>query len=327
MEKLVSITYEGELEVIARHTLDFENTETGGDLFGFWTKDSMPIIKYVTGPGKNTSRSATSFFQDIPYLHQCGHYFHDNFALEHIGSWHSHHKLGIEKPSEGDINTMRNCLLNKGIERFFIAICVINNRKEVTINGFLFSNEFVNIHKQTNWIILPNESPFRKQIDNNTRFIVHPNTKKSIYKVVMENNSNCDNKINTSEKVELPNDSFFSTEAGRKFLKQEYEKISSRIDCTDVELIQNDDQTIGISFKLDGKEIEIRYPVDFSEKNPNPVIIEKNDKNETKRHLIAVEPVKMYFISTFDIFSDIFRLIFISKNDDKNDSITNINID
>ena len=87
-----AIIYQSELDLISRFVMDYPDIETGGDLFGFWTKEGNPVVQYVIGPGKNTTRTAHSFYQDIDYLKKCGNFLNSRFGLEHIGGWHSHHK-------------------------------------------------------------------------------------------------------------------------------------------------------------------------------------------------------------------------------------------
>jgi hypothetical protein len=309
MAELKAITYKSEINLIGRYACDFESVETGGDLFGFWNQDGMPVVIFVTGPGKDSKHNIASFYQDIPYLHECGDYLHNNFALEHIGSWHSHHKMGIYGPSEGDLNTMRNCLNTQAPTRFLIVICNFESSKAVIVNGFIFSLEFQNIHKNTLWVLLPEISPIRDQVKDHAKFIKYPKTKKVQLKI-QETNLNESKKVIPPEKVDLPVESYFNTSEGRIFLKKELEKIKERKDCTDVELVQNSDKTIGITFKFDGKDIEIRYPLDFSEKNPNPTLIEKNIKDQNKEIKLEVTPERMYFISPFDFFREIRRAFF-----------------
>ena len=113
-----------------------------------------------------------------------------------------------------------------------------------------------------------------------------------------------------SEKPELSKDSYFETASGREFLKKEFAKIQSHPDCKDVELIQNEDKTIGITFLFENKEVEVRYPNDFSEENPNPMIIEKDKDNVVKTHIIPADEEKRYFRNPFDLFNEFRKIIF-----------------
>jgi hypothetical protein len=65
--------YHGELEFISECVMHYPNVETGGDFFGFWSKEGNPRIQYVIGPGDGTSRTGASFYQDIMSAVACGY--------------------------------------------------------------------------------------------------------------------------------------------------------------------------------------------------------------------------------------------------------------
>jgi len=299
-----AIIYASELSFIAKCVLDYENIETGGDYFGFWNKDGIPVIQFVTGPGENTTRSSTSFYQDIPYLHRCGDFLNSNYALEHIGSWHSHHKLSLDHPSGGDISTMRHCLDTQNVNKFFITICNIIQSDTVRISGFLFSKSLQNLYEETRWVILPNDSPIRNEIERKSNFFTTPKTRKAGYKT-RETSFSANKPVIISEKVELAPNSYFDTEKGRKFLKKEFDKINDNKEFKEAELIQNPDKTIAISFKDDLHNYEIVYPLDFSDINPKPILFKdgkeitvENDadtKSSQKKSFDAFYFVKIIF--------------------------------
>ncbi|MDR3695779.1 hypothetical protein [Mucilaginibacter sp.] len=307
MNELVATAYQSELNFIANCVSDYPDLETGGDYFGFWTKHGMPVVVFVTGPGPETSRSTTSFYQDISYLHKTGNYINNNHALEHIGSWHSHHRLGLDQPSGGDVNTMRNALRMPNLNRFFISICNIRETNTVKINGFLFSNDFNRNYKQVLWNVIEQISPIRSQENNNPIF-TKPTSQKTPFIVDLARNKVEDAK--ESQKISFVQNSFFETKEGQEFLKNEFLKIQNDPDCSDVEIIQNDDKTFGITFKCENKDIEIRYPNDFSKENPNPLILEKENEKIIKTHIIESDSEKKYFITRFDIFKEFRRMIF-----------------
>jgi hypothetical protein len=306
MGDIKAIICGSELDFIAKCVLDYPDLETGGDYFGYWNKDGMPVIQYVTGPGKQTTRTGTSFYQDIDYLHKCGDYLHSNYCLEHIGAWHSHHKLSLNHPSGGDVSTMKNALRN--VDKFFITICNITGRKDVSINGFLFSNNFPNLYIQNKWVIIPKLSLVRRDIESGKHnFFTCPATKEAIF-FVDETELGQSKKVVFEDKIELEN-LFFETPEGRKFLKSEFDKIKSHPDCKDVEIVQNEDKTIAIAFQYGDKEMEIRYPNDFSDKNPNPVIIEKGVEKEIRHHILhEMKSAKFESFSPYEFLKRFFNL-------------------
>jgi hypothetical protein len=57
--------YHSELEFVSECVMFFPTVETGGDFFGLWSREGAPIVQYVTGPGDETKRTETSFYQDM----------------------------------------------------------------------------------------------------------------------------------------------------------------------------------------------------------------------------------------------------------------------
>ena len=98
--------YEGEASLTSKWTLQYPNTETGGDLFGLWLNESEIVIQAVLGPGQNCRRTTNSFFQDEQYLNNVAELLIHNQGLCKVGSWRSHHTQTIPKPSRGDISEL-----------------------------------------------------------------------------------------------------------------------------------------------------------------------------------------------------------------------------
>ncbi|XP_062505862.1 putative mediator of RNA polymerase II transcription subunit 26 [Corticium candelabrum] len=112
----------GELAQIRRWVLDHPNKETGGDLFGLWSKDNTAVVQFVLGPGKRSRRTTMSYFQDTKYLAESDSVITEQYGLCHIGEWHSHHTLGLARPSDGDQKTVWSNMPNNGFKRFIIFI-------------------------------------------------------------------------------------------------------------------------------------------------------------------------------------------------------------
>ena len=89
--------FRSEMDYISRCILDYPNIETGGQLFGYWTSDGIPVIMYAIGPGPSANHQGTFFNQDVNYLLEVGNVLRDRYCLQHIGEWHSHHRLGLSE--------------------------------------------------------------------------------------------------------------------------------------------------------------------------------------------------------------------------------------
>lgn len=155
------LIYGEEAERIARLTIQYPDIETGGDLFGYWTHGGSPVIAYVIGPGAGCRHHVTSFYQDERYLHEVGTALYDGHGLQHVGAWHSHHRLGLNRPSAGDVDTVRSGMHGRGWSRFLLLITTFaDDAGPVFQNYFLFEGQSampqpLRIHR------LPGASPFR----------------------------------------------------------------------------------------------------------------------------------------------------------------------
>ena len=139
------VIYESDYKQLCAWVLKKTNIETGGDLFGLWADKHTAVIQFVVGPGQNCRRSPVSFYQDINYLEEIGKHMTKNEGVCHIGEWHSHHQLGLARPSGGDENTVWNNMPTYNLKRFVIFIANLEQlRKDsykVNIGCFLFELE------------------------------------------------------------------------------------------------------------------------------------------------------------------------------------------
>ena len=116
-----------------------QHIETGGNLFGLWTTSGSAVIHVAPGPGKNCRRTTASFHQDIEYMHRVGRFVNDNYMLCHIGEWHSHHSLSLNRPSDGDEQTIRRNF-PQGVTKFLVIIANIKNRDTIKLSPYFFTD-------------------------------------------------------------------------------------------------------------------------------------------------------------------------------------------
>ena len=163
---------EGEKYQIEEWVKRHPNIETGGDLFGAWIDDRNAVVQFVLGPGEGCRRTSVSFYQDIDYLREAGSYLTKNHGLCNIGQWHSHHTLGLTRPSGGDENTVWGNMPNLGLDRYIVFIATIRynsgyyyNDKGVTVNINPYLFEIKNGRRsrvmQGSFKYMENNSPFR----------------------------------------------------------------------------------------------------------------------------------------------------------------------
>ena len=162
--------YEDDYKELCAWVLKKPNIETGGDLFGLWADKHTAVIQLVLGPGKQCTRTSTSFYQDIDYLGRVGSYLTQNEGVCHIGEWHSHHQLGLARPSGGDENTVWNNMPTYNLKRFVIFIANIQSSKHsynVNVGCFLFEIDDQGKHMNVlpgKFTMLQKNSPLSKKI-------------------------------------------------------------------------------------------------------------------------------------------------------------------
>ena len=158
--KTISI-YSEEAVRISRFVKAYPNLETGGDLFGFWTNSGAPVVSYVIGPGKESEHHHACFYQDVEWLREAGTSLYDRHGLQHIGEWHSHHRLGLKKPSRGDIRTVVRGMAAKNWSKFVLMIATLDGSEEgrVAQNYYLVNpnGDYEPLRPRA----LPGGSPFR----------------------------------------------------------------------------------------------------------------------------------------------------------------------
>lgn len=156
--------YSSEISFIGRCILDSPNIETGGQLFGYWTASGAPVVMYAIGPGPKANHQIAFFNQDVEYLKAVGQVLISKFGLMHIGEWHSHHQLGLDRPSGHDAHTMQSTIDKRHLNRFLLCIgnCRSGQYSIKPYNFFEGQSSFVN----SNWVIKGEISPLRQLIDS-----------------------------------------------------------------------------------------------------------------------------------------------------------------
>ncbi|XP_065838127.1 uncharacterized protein [Oscarella lobularis] len=160
------LIHNGELAQIRQWVLRHQDVETGGDLFGLWATENTAVVQFVLGPGRGSGRTSVSFFQSPGYLKNAGTMLTETHGLCHIGEWHSHHRIGLAEPSEGDQNTVSSNMPQYGWKRFIVFIANIP-RATTDVAGlgcFLFAVrdrwEYITMQRGR-FEVIPDQSPFR----------------------------------------------------------------------------------------------------------------------------------------------------------------------
>jgi len=152
--------YRSEFERVLKEIAASPNMETGGELFGFYRDDGTPVVCYAIGPGPNANHQLAFFNQDLDYLVKAGKILCEGHGLDHIGEWHSHHRLGLARPSGHDAETVANGIRSRGRRRFILCVGnIVDNR--ATLGGFAFTGNTGTEHTPVAWQVIDGVSPYR----------------------------------------------------------------------------------------------------------------------------------------------------------------------
>jgi len=131
--------FQSELERVGGWTSAHQRVETGGSLYGYWTHSGAPVVALATGPGKGARHEVAAFYQDVSFMEATQSSVWEGYALQHMGEWHSHHRIGLAEPSAGDIATVWSGMASRGWRRFVLGIANLGAAEiDVTLGLYLF---------------------------------------------------------------------------------------------------------------------------------------------------------------------------------------------
>lgn len=234
------IIYKSELDYLSKCILESPQMETGGNLFGLWTPFGIPFIQYVVGPGRNAEHHHAHFRQDFDFLDKNADFLVREHALHHIGTWHSHHSLGLDHPSDGDtrstLSGMRECHL-----RSFVLLIGNYRHGRSMVNAFRYYDNGSCIRLK--WIILDGESPVRQIYDRtHPAFVYKP--KGDPRMMALEQTTLNGDSNEASQVPAFDDDYWLSVKENKKefasivkYLKTEFENVSVfQLDSSTVEV-------------------------------------------------------------------------------------------
>ena len=255
--------YKSEMEYISRWILDYKDIETGGQLFGYWTAGGSPVVVYAIGPGEKANHQVAFFNQDIDYLTSVGNLLVRHYGLHHIGEWHSHHKLGLAKPSGHDASTMVETIRQKNLNKFLLCIGNCTD-KESSFNPFNFTQDCGYDYVESEWLMYDIESPYRRIIDNDLkRYIIDPISERPNY-----NTRNI--RYLTSYRNDRTSGYWFEDKNNRLILKNIIESLQNKAEVVQcfVQLDDNQHVHLQVAFK-NGIGEHIYFPLGFPQDPPS----------------------------------------------------------
>lgn len=269
-----AIIYKSEMDFVSRCILDYPNIETGGQMFGYWTDNGTPVVLYTIGPGPHANHQSAFFNQDLNYLESIGRILTQKYGLQHIGEWHSHHQLGLARPSGHDANSMSNGLRTSGRERFLL--CIGNcTSTTTTLNPFNFVNGAGNHYANAQWIVKPMDSPFRTLIDSELRnALFYPHTTKANYEGMI---SAPQMRPNPTSKPVYDTEYWLSEKKNNIVLKSIMDYLNNDPNVADLKLVLDDNKYVNFTcFWRHRFPTIISFPMGFPQIPPKFKVSETN---------------------------------------------------
>jgi hypothetical protein len=123
----------------------------------------------VTGPDTAATRTETHFLQP-PAIHMMiERHMWDNFGLQVLGIWHSHHSLGLRELSKGDRVRTQHYASSHGRLRYIELLGYLegSHPAEPQIRPYLYSDAQQLDELPVNILELPGRSPIRDALTRN----------------------------------------------------------------------------------------------------------------------------------------------------------------
>lgn len=268
------IIYAGELEYLSKCITESPYLETGGNIFGVWTPFGLPMVQYVVGPGPHAFRHATQFRQDIGFLEANADKLVEEHALHHIGTWHSHHSLGLAEPSGGDtastLDGMREC----GLQSFVLMIGNYRNGK-AAINAFRYFSSGERI--KLRWVVLPGESPYRKVYDRTHPELVYRPSGIAELLPLEECRLTADRQASPGQAVTFDNDYWLSDSNNRKEFAAIVKYLKSRFDS--VSIFMENGSCVELRISDSSSKCRLRFDKGFPHEAPK-IVVPVNKKDQ-----------------------------------------------
>lgn len=161
--------YESEARAISAEAESHPDRETGGDLYGTFTHADMPIIWLASGPGPGAQRAYAEFQQDAGFTTEWQRRLHNDFGVQYIGGWHSHHTMDLNRPSPGDIRVAREYALRHGRTLNVEIIVTLDRHGRAELWPYYYFNAQESRLSLANLKALAGTSPLRPRLGADER--------------------------------------------------------------------------------------------------------------------------------------------------------------
>lgn len=253
-----ALIFRSELDFISRCILDCPRIETGGELFGYWMRDAVPVVLFALGPGQRANHQVTFFNQDLGYLRSAGRILVDRYGLQHIGEWHSHHQLGLASPSGHDAETMASSIANQDLGRFLMALGNCDGKRSV-LNAFEFVGAFGLEYRHLPWKVKELMSPFRSAIESDAELraiLTEPKTRVASHGTLFTTRTEC-------EMNPYPEGSWMRETSNHAVLKSVIDRLAADSDDGRCNACLTPSRTVMLMWKSSGVGMSIEFGDNF----------------------------------------------------------------
>ena len=155
-----------DMRLMAAQAYRWGQVETGGTLYGLWSHAGRPVILLATPQGPGACNETTHFAQDPDHVYQVTQQLQQQFGLQYIGNWHSHHSLGLDHPSGGDVEQVHRVAGKSNMSRM-VQIIFTRTREATSSGADRFSGGDSSFARDANreksgWIATLNKSHSRQ---------------------------------------------------------------------------------------------------------------------------------------------------------------------
>lgn len=260
-----AMIYQSELDFVSRCILDFPDIETGGQLFGYWTASGVPVVLFAIGPGPRANHQVAFFNQDIEYLTAVGSMLVERYGLQHIGEWHSHHRLGLAHPSGHDAATMVNCIRRQNLGRFLL--CIGNCTDSCSsFNAFNFAQSAGADYLHAAWDVKDGQSPFRAAIDADRELAEKIANPMTLIPLMGELKRTQD--VEIFERPVYAEDYWLKDRQNNLVLKQIADRLGEESDSGTCAVKMDRAGLVHLLFQCEGCEMRVVFPMGFPQLPP-----------------------------------------------------------
>lgn len=301
----MAFIYKSEMDYISRCILDRPNIETGGQLFGFLTEQGYPVVCYAIGPGPKANHQVAFFNQDTIYLQSTYNVLNRIYGLRYIGEWHSHHIMGLNRPSGHDCSSVVNGMIKCQFKDFLLCIGNCDRHGQSTLNAFMFHINDSCSHQQVPWKIIDIDSPYRDIIDRDlSESLCHPMTRQPRHgaNLILE-----DGGATTTTRPAYDEEYWLTNKANNKVLCDIINYLSEQGKNTHVRPMLDTENHVHLLVQDNGLTTEIIFGKRFPHKPPQIIIPEGAQVNASAKWQydgLIYDSFVRYYHNIFNIYDN-----------------------